>query len=64
MLADFMGNFTKCIGAEINLTKRGLGIRSIRYTMLIEKGNILKVSEEEVAGRCESTAAENFLREI
>jgi len=64
MVADFMGNFTKCIGAEINLTKRGLGIRSIRYTMLVEKRNILKVSEEEVAGRCESTAAENFLREI
>jgi hypothetical protein len=32
--------------------------------MLIEKGNVVKISEEEVAGKCERTAAENFLREI
>ena len=64
MVADYIGNFTKKIGAEINLNNRGLGIRSIRYTMLVEKGNILKISEEEIAGKCESTAAENFLKEI
>jgi hypothetical protein len=32
--------------------------------MLVEKGNVLKISEEEVAGKCEVTAAENFLKEI
>ena len=64
MVADYIGNFTKKIGAEINLNNRGLGIRSIRYTMLVEKGNILKISEEEIAGKCEITAAENFLKEI
>ena len=64
MLGDSMGNFTKSIGAEIDLNKRGLGIRSSRYTMLIEKGNIVKISEEEIAGKCENTAAENFLKEI
>jgi len=64
MLGDSMGNFTKSIGAEIDLNKRGLGIRSSRYTMLIEKGYIVKISEEEIAGKCENTAAENFLKEI
>ncbi len=64
MVADCTGNFTKNIGAEINLNNRGLGIRSNRYTMLVEQGNILKISEEEIAGKCESTAAENFLKEI
>ena len=54
----------KNIGAEINLSNRGLGIRSNRYTMLVEKGNVLKISEEEVAGKCEITAAENFVKEI
>ena len=57
-------DFTKNIGAELDLNKRGLGIRSIRYTMLIEKGSVVKISEEEDAGRCESTAAGNFLKEI
>lgn len=64
MVGDYNLDFTKKIGAELDLNKRGLGIRSSRYTMLIEKGIVIKISEEEVAGKCESTAAENFLKEI
>ena len=64
MVADSKGDFAKNIGAEVNLIHKGLGIRSSRYTMLVEKGSILKISEEEVAGKCEITAAENFLKEI
>ena len=64
MLGDYNGDFTRNIGAEQNLSHRGLGIRSSRYTMLVEKGNVVKISEEEMAGKCEITAAENFLKEI
>ena len=64
MVGDSKGDFTKNIGAELNLTNRGLGVRSSRYTMLVEKGSVLKISEEEVAGKCEITGAENFLKEI
>ena len=64
MVGDSKGDFTKSIGAELNLINRGLGVRSSRYTMLVEKGHVLKISEEEVAGKCEVTAAENFLKEI
>ena len=64
MVGDSSGDFTKNIGAELNLTNRGLGVRSSRYTMLVEKGSVLRISEEEVAGKCEVTAAENFLKEI
>ena len=64
MVGDSKGEFTKNIGAELNLNNKGLGVRSTRYTMLVEKGNVLRISEEEVAGKCEITAAENFLKEI
>jgi len=64
MVGDCKAEFTKNIGAELDLNKKGLGIRSSRYTMLVEKGSIIKISEEEVAGKCENTAAENFLKEI
>ena len=64
MVADSSCNFTKSIGAEINLDHKGLGIRSSRYAMLVEKGKIIKISKEEVAGKCETTAAENFLKDI
>ena len=60
LLADVNANFTKSIGAEFNW--RGWGLRSKRYTMLIENGIVKKIVEEE--GKCELTAAENFLKEI
>ena len=64
MVGDSKGDFTKNIGAELNLTNRGLGVRSSRYTMLVEKGSVLKIFEETIAGKCEITGAENFLKEI
>ena len=64
MLGDPRGEFTKSIGAELDLNTRGLGIRSARYTMLIERGDVKKVAEEEIAGKCEITSAENFLKKI
>jgi len=64
MLADPYCNFTKSIGAEVDRTERGLGIRSSRYTMLIENGVATKIKEESDTGTCEVSAAENFLKEI
>ena len=64
MLGDSKGEFTKSIGAELDLNARGLGVRSGRYTMLIEKNIVKKIAEEEVAGKCELTSAENFLKQI
>jgi len=60
LLADVNGEFTKSIGAEFNW--RTWGQRSKRYTMLIEEGVVKKLVVEE--GKCELTAAENFLKEI
>ena len=64
MLGDPYCIFTKSIGAEIDRTERGLGMRSSRYTMLIENGVATKIKEESDAGTCEISAAENFLKEI
>ena len=52
------------IDAEIDRTERGLGLRSSRYTMLIENGVATKIKAESDAGTCEISAAENFLKEI
>ena len=60
LLADVKGDFTKSIGAEFNW--RGWSIRSKRYTMLLHAGVVKKLVEEE--GKCELTAAENFLKNI
>ena len=60
LLADVKGDFTKNIGAEF--IWRGWEMRSKRYTMLLEAGVVKKLVEEE--GKCELTAAENFLKGI
>ena len=61
MMADPFLEFTKSIGANIDKSARGLGIRSNRYTMLIDDLKVVKLQEEEDAGTCEISAAQNFL---
>ena len=64
MAADPYCEFTKSIGAEIDRTDKGLGIRSARYTMLIDNNIVKIIKEEEDTGICEISAAENFIKEI
>jgi peroxiredoxin len=64
MAADPYCKFTKSIGAEIDRTDRGLGIRSARYTMLVENNVVKIIKEEEDTGICEISAAENFIKDI
>ena len=64
MLGGPFCKFTKSIGAEIDRNEKGLGMRSSRYTMLIEEGVVTRIKEELDAGTCEISAAENFLKEI
>ena len=64
MIADPFLGFTKAIGADVDKSVRGLGIRSNRYTMLIDNLKVIKLQEEVDAGVCEISAAENFLNLI
>jgi peroxiredoxin len=64
MAGDPFLKFTKAIGAEVDKSQKGLGIRSTRYTLLIENGEVKKVEEEKETAICEVSAAENFLKDI
>ena len=64
MAADPYCEFTKSIGAVIDRTENGLGVRSARYTMLAENNVIRKIKLEEDASQCEISAAKNFIKEI
>ena len=61
MVGDPFLNFTKSIGAEVDKSGRGLGVRSNRYTMLVDNLKVMKIQEEKDTGVCEISAAENFL---
>ena len=60
MMGDPFLNFTKAIGADVDKKGRGLGVRSNRYTMLIDNLKVVKIQEEKDTGSCEVSAAKNF----
>ncbi len=64
MAADPFCEFTKSIGADVDKSAKGLGVRSCRYTMLIEDEIVKKIREEKDTGVCEISGAENFLKDL
>ena len=50
MLADGAGHFTKALGLELDLSARGLGLRSQRFALVIEDGVVSHVAVEEPGG--------------
>ncbi|MGE3333101.1 MAG: peroxiredoxin [Rhodospirillaceae bacterium] len=47
MLADGNGEFTKALGLEFDVTKAGLGIRSKRFSMIVNDGVVEKLNVDE-----------------
>ena len=63
MLADGAGAFAKAIGAELDLTANGLGVRSRRYAMLVKDGVVTAFNLEE-GGKFEKSSAEELLKAL
>lgn len=47
MLADGSGQFAKDLGVELDLAAKGLGVRSKRYSMLVEDQVVTVLNLEE-----------------
>lgn len=60
MLADGGAEFAKKIGLDMDLTARGLGVRSKRYAMAVEDGVVKVLNIEESPGEVKSSSAENL----
>lgn len=46
MLADGSADFTKATGLTLDLTSRGMGLRSNRYSMLVKDGKVTSLNVE------------------
>ena len=64
MLSDPYLLFTKAIGAEVDRNTKGMGIRSNRYLMVIEKFTIVNIHVEKETKECGLTSAENLLNDL
>jgi peroxiredoxin len=47
MLGDGSADFTKNVGLETDLTKYGMGVRSQRYSMLVDNGVVKSLNVEQ-----------------
>lgn len=63
LLSDGNCDFTRAIGAELDLSDKpvGLGVRSKRYSMLVEDG-VVKVINMEDGGAFTSSGADDMLK--
>lgn len=60
-LSDWNAAFTKAIGMEIDLSAGTLGIRSKRYSMLVEDGVVKALNIEESPGQATASGAAAML---
>ena len=60
MVGDPFLNFTKAIGAEVDKSGRGLGIRSNRYTMLVDNLRLLKYRKKKILVRVKYQLQKTF----
>jgi peroxiredoxin len=63
-LADGSANFAKAIGLSLDMSQRGLGMRSQRYSMLIDDGVVRKLNIEEAPGKAELSGADALLKAL
>ena len=60
MMADGSADFTKATGLTFDLTARGMGVRSQRYSMLVKDG-VVKALNVEAPGKFEVSDAGTLL---
>jgi peroxiredoxin len=61
MMADGSATFTKALGLELDLIARGMGVRSQRYSMLVDNG-VVKALNVEAPGKFEVSDADTMLK--
>jgi glutaredoxin/glutathione-dependent peroxiredoxin len=63
-LADGSANFAKAVGLDLDMTERGFGLRSKRYSMLVKDGVVKELNIEPQPGTADLSGAEHILRQI
>jgi peroxiredoxin len=63
-LADGSAKFAQAIGMTLDLTERGLGVRSQRYAMIVDDGQVKSVAVEPNPGEADQSSAANVLKAL
>ena len=63
MMGDGSADYTKALGLVFDLTGKGMGIRSQRFSMLVDDG-VVKTLNVEAPGKYEVSGAETILTQL
>jgi peroxiredoxin len=63
-LADGNGEFAKAIDLTFDGSGHGLGMRSRRYSMLVEDGVVKSLNIEEAPGKVEVSGGDALLKQL
>jgi glutaredoxin/glutathione-dependent peroxiredoxin len=63
-LADGNADFAKAIDMTLDASGNGLGIRSKRYSMLVEDGVVKKLNIEDAPGKCDISGGQALLAQV
>ena len=63
MIADPDAAFTKALGLEFDASGAGLGIRSLRYSMIVEDGKVSQLNLDKI-GAFEISGADTLLQQL
>ena len=63
-LADGSALFAKAVGLDLDMTERGMGMRSKRYSMLVKDGVVKELNVEPQPGVADLSGAEHILKQI
>ena len=63
MLGDGSADFAQAVGLELDRTSAGMGIRSQRYSMVVENG-VVKELNVEPSGEYGASSAESMLQRL
>ncbi len=63
MMADGSGDFARATGLTLDLTGRGMGVRSNRYSMLVKDGKV-ETLNIEAPGKFEVSGADTLLAQV
>jgi len=63
-LSDGSADFAKALGLELDLTEAGLGMRSKRYSMIVDDGKVTALNVEEAPGVADLSGAAAILDQL
>ncbi len=63
-LSDGNADFAKAVGLDVDLTAKGFGTRSQRYSMLVRDGVVETLNIEDAPGQAEKSSARTMLDQL